>query len=430
MKIRSICQHTAHQCVGGVLRLLAVCAVAALGVMTCAPAPAQVSQAAGHITHGNEAFRIVSASSIPTVADAGTDSQAPEIALVGCQSCGTSCGGSCGATYSGCQSCGTSCGGSCGGSYCRRRGDVCTPRGFGYSPFSGYGHPCAPCAPYWYGTAEVLYMKRDTNERFSLTNDYTLGDYDYEPGARVTIGRVPDCVHGYELSYTGRLEWDRAFGLTSAAGALDSQLEAGVPLLPTDVSAFDSPVFLSAQAYTTEYWSVEGSRTMTGWDVARLLVGVRYLEYDERYAFVSQNATESGFFGSATDNQLFGIQTGLDLLYPISRNGYTDFRSRIGGFINFAESEVRLINAGTVHINNFDDTERFAGVFELGGGVRYYFGQLLSIRAGAEVWYLTGIAKANGQFGNVVSPRVTGVNTRAKSDLLISGLSVGAELRF
>ncbi len=433
MKIRSICPHTNHLRISECVRRLFVAAgVALLGTIACAPVHAQtgpIGQAIdGHITHGNEAFRIVSASDVPAdEAATGTIQQ------VGCQSCGTSCGGSCGVIMSdcgSCGSCGSACGGSCGNCYrAPRRGNACTPRGYGYSPFSGYGHPCAPCAPYYYVNFDALYMQRDTNERFSLSQDYQLGDYSQEMGGRFTLGTVPDCVHGYELSYTGHFQWDRAAAAFDPGGGLDSILQAGTPLAPAAVSAFDNPVTASAQLYTNEYWSIEGNRTMTGWDVARLLVGVRYLEWDERYAFFSTDGVDNGFFGSRTDNKLFGIQAGLDLMYPISRNGYTDFRSRAGGFINFAESDVLLINAGTVHINNGDDRRRVAGVFELGAGLRYYFGQTLAIRGGVELWYLSGIAKANNQFTNVVSPTVTGRRTFAKSDVLVTGLTFGAELR-
>ncbi len=37
---------------------------------------------------------------------------------------------------------------------------------------------------------------------------------------------------------------------------------------------------------------------------------------------------------------------------------------------------------------------KLAGVFEVGSGIRYQLGQMLSVRAGVELWYLDGMATA------------------------------------
>ncbi|MCG8649354.1 MAG: hypothetical protein MI861_05955, partial [Pirellulales bacterium] len=109
---------------------------------------------------------------------------------------------------------------------------------------------------------------------------------------------------------------------------------------------------------------------------------------------------------------------------------YIDFRTRVGGFINLADSDVMLVNAGNLVINNSDEDEEIAGIFEVGSGVRYQIGQALTIRAGVELWYLAGMATSVTQFNSVVSPTITGQITQLDDEILFTGAVVGAELRY
>lgn len=272
-------------------------------------------------------------------------------------------------------------------------------------------------------------MERDGDENFSLSPNFRMNGFDDEYGGRITIGRVPDCVHGYEISYTGQFEWDMAGSASDPGAGIGTFLAAGAPLAPANLSAFSNATFQS-QSYQAKYWSAEANKTLMGWDMAKLLLGVRYIEYDEEFNYLSQNATAAGLVRSDVDNQMYGVQVGMDLLYPISKHGYTDFRTRLGAFVNSADSGLQVFNAGFAQVGNFDDTTDIAGVFEVGGGVRYQLGQMLSLRAGAELWYLSGMATSAHQFRtNVISP-TSGSRVRANDDILITGVSVGAQLKY
>jgi hypothetical protein len=253
-----------------------------------------------------------------------------------------------------------------------------------------------------------------------------MDDFDIEWAPRVTIGSVPDCVTGYEVSFTGQFNWDRAGALSSSFGGINTLLGAVPPVTPANLSSFTNAIFQS-QTYKARYWSAEGNRTLVGWDVAKLLYGIRYLEYDERYNYFSQTATESGLLQSAVDNQLLGLQVGSDLLYPICKNGYTDFRARGGVFVNFADAEARVFNAGSTVAASDQSRERIAGMIELGGGIRYQLGELLSVRAGAELWYISGIATSVSQLQDGILPER---KLRMNHDVVISGFSFGAQLRY
>ncbi len=270
-------------------------------------------------------------------------------------------------------------------------------------------------------------MERDAKNGFTASPNFILENFDYEWAPRITIGSVPDCVHGYEVSFTGQFEWERAARVSDAAGGIGTFLTAVPPVVPANLSAFSNATS-QFQSYEADYWSFEANRTLVGWEVAKLLYGVRYSEYDETYTYLSQNtASERGLLRSDVDNQLLGAQVGMDLLYPVCENGYTDFRARAGLFINFADLDLRVLNAGSTVAASFQSRERLAGAIELGGGFRYQLGEMLSLRAGAELWYLSGIATAGGQFtGGILANR----EVRMKDDFLISGVSFGAELKF
>lgn len=290
----------------------------------------------------------------------------------------------------------------------------------------GMGSACPTCEPYWYGSIEALNMRRTRSGRFSESPDFFLSGFDYQWAPRVTIGAVPDCVHGYEVSFTGQFNWDRAGYFADPSGGIGTILVAIPPVNQADLSAFDNAIE-KAQIFKSQYWSMEASNTMVGWDVAKLISGLRYISYDETFSVFSRNATETGFLRSDINNQLFGYQVGIDLLYPICHKTYTDLRARAGVYANFVDLNFQVINAGSTTALLIDESTKLAGQVELGSGIRYEFSQALSIRGGFELWYIDGIASAKDQFsGGILARR----SVRAKDDFLVAGWNVGAEFRY
>lgn len=315
-----------------------------------------------------------------------------------------------------CRSCNTSsCGGSCGSSS-------------RYGSYSAGINPCGiPCDPYCYVIAESVVMERRGDGGLTYSPNFGLPSVDFEWAPRITIGTVPDCVHGYELTWVGPLSWDRSSFITDANANLSTFLTTNSTIAASNLSAFNNAT-AQTQDYDMEYWSIEGNKTLIGWDVAKLLVGARYVDYDEDFSFASQSSAGSGRLNSEVDNQLFGLQIGLDLLYPIGRFAYTDFRGRAGGYLNFGESGVDLTNAGNLILAGRAEDEELAGLFEIGSGITYQLGEILSVRAGTELWYLTGVGTAADQAGSVMTTS-TGRSIRLDDDILFYGLSFGAELR-
>ncbi len=360
----------------------------------------------GQLTHQGQAYRVVDAASYLSASQ--SDHAVKPIAFQSCNACGTSCGGRCN--------------GPLGLGLLDGRGCNLSDDGCNY----GMVDPCGSCQPFWYGSVEALVLERDGGDDRGL-GGFGMTGFDYEWGGRYTIGRVRDCVHGCEVSYTGLFQWDSRGSAADPGFGIDTLLTTAPTLVPGDLSAFNN-ASLQNQINQAEFWSVEANATVLTWDIAKLVYGVRYMEYDEQLLYTSQNAAQTGALRSRADNQMFGVQVGVDLMYPVCRRGYADFRSRFAGLIDSIDTDVLLVNDGAVPIFNRDDDDQFAGLIELGGGFRYRFGNL-SIRAGGEILYFNGLATATGQFQRVVDNN-TGDRADSGDDILITGFSLGAQLRY
>ena len=469
------------------------------------------------LNHGDQTYRVVNAASYRTAADAKkTPSESiQKVAFLDrasghCSTCGTSsCGGSCGTLSmqtSACGSCGTSsCGGGCG----RQSGLSCQ------GAFAGV---CEPCSPYRYASVEALYMDHDGDD-FKFNGLFGLGEFDYEFGSRITFGAVSDCVHGYEASLVGPLEWDvsnRLAGLDTRSTVLSTGLFSrnipaetdtntvtnvnvtpgigtpgtttntttntgtGITIDETIVTTIDAgagtttvttttvtttvtaattrdelhdvttvtSLFGQEQSLNAEYWSVDLSRTLVGYEIVKLLYGGRFVNYSEDYRYSAtqrtvetrdpslpglsnQTITTNTPFSmlSNVDNRLLGMQIGMDLLYPISRHAYSDMRLRAGAYANFAEQSFVQSGSPSLNVRSSDDDIELAGLFEFGSGVRYQLGELLSVRAGVEVWYLSGVATATNQ-AQGIRPSGSDPSIQMDDDIFFTGMSLGAELRW
>ncbi|MEM6471137.1 MAG: hypothetical protein AAF802_16375, partial [Planctomycetota bacterium] len=359
-------------------------AIAMAAAMTCLHG----GQAAGQsrLTSGPQSFlapgtRIVPASSVETEADLasprgisnatfapGQLSQAVNqsaISPVGyCSSCSTPSYGT-----GGCNTCGPQ-----GGS------NVCG----------------IPCDPYQYVKVEGLFLQRQGDDGFSLSRNRSLDEFQFEWAPRITLGALPNCVNGYEFTWVGPFEFDRRLTVADTAGGLDSILFDGDNPVVLPANDFDGTfldpfnnAILHDQFYNSEYWSAEVNKTIVGWDVVRLLFGAKFIRIEEEYGFNSQTAITTASLNSQTENSYLGVQAGLDLLYPIAKHAYSDFRVRGGVYLNFVDTEVRLQNSGVTILNPRRSDEQVAGVFEFYYGLRYDLGEMLSLKAGGEIWYIT-----------------------------------------
>ncbi len=290
--------------------------------------------------------------------------------------------------------------------------------------------PCNPgCDVAWYVNYDALWLRREGDKRFSLSRNTTLEDFDYEFGGRYTVGRLLDCVNGWEGVYTGPYEWERQGTITGAAN-LQSQFQVN-PL--TGFTAADITAFNNANTHTQFYeakmQSFELNRKWWTWDVLSTLIGIRYVDYEENYAFASTSAAGSGLYTEAVDNRMVGAQVGADILYPVNLRTSIGLRGKGGVYANFDERATFLRNAGTILLNTGDEDVEVAGLIELGVHGNYQIVPSIRLTAGYEFWYMPGVATVPEQSPSVLTP-ASGTTVFNESDLFLHGGSVGAQILF
>lgn len=303
----------------------------------------------------------------------------------------------------------------------------------GHPRLGAGGTVCGPtCNPYHYAAVDVLYMTNDNLQNYVGVAPFTVSDYDYEFGIRATLGTVPNCQNGFEATFVGPFRWrSSASAVGPTSPPLTSLLNVDLPLFAGNhLTSFTNSDF-QTQRFEAELYSFELNRTLVGWEIIKLLYGVRYIQYDEEflYAATGSGTTGDGLLRSEVENRMVGGQVGIEMTYPITCRLWSDFRGRAGAFANFAENDFRFANDDQLLVASRDDTTELAGVFELGGGVRYYVTNNFHLRAGAELWYIAGVASAVDQFGSTIRSG-TGRSTDADDDVFLYGINAGAEWKF
>jgi hypothetical protein len=290
--------------------------------------------------------------------------------------------------------------------------------------------PCnAGCDVSWYVNYDALWLRREGDSRFSLSRNTILDDFQYEFGGRYTVGRLLDCVNGWEAVYTGPYEWNRQ-GIVNGAGNLQSQFQVN-PL--TGFTAADISTFNNAnthvQQYDVEMQSFELNRKWWTWDVLSTLIGIRYVDYDEIYSFASASGAGNGLYSERVDNRMVGAQVGADVMYPVSLRASVGFRGKAGVYANFDERATFLSNAGTVLLNTGDEDVQLAGLIEMGVTGSYQVVPSVRLTCGYEFWYMPGVATVPEQ-GPAVLSTASGTTVFNEADLFLHGGSIGAQILF
>lgn len=284
------------------------------------------------------------------------------------------------------------------------------------------------CDVSYYVNYDALWLRRENDERFSMTRNFFMPDFQYEFGGRYTVGRLLDCVNGWEAVYAGPFDWQRSRTIFGP-GNLTSNFVPRLPYNGGHVDAFND-ADQHVQAYRAQLNSFELNRRWWTWDVLSTMIGVRYVDYEEDYAFLSQrNTVGTGRFQEGMDNQLLGAQVGADILYPVSLRTNVGFRVKGGVYANFEERTTFLNNNGTVLINAGDTDTDWAGVIEGGIFTNYQVVPSVRLTAGYEFWYLPGVATIPEQAPHIIHPQ-SGTSISNDSDLFLHGGSVGLQILF
>ncbi len=310
-----------------------------------------------------------------------------------------------------------------------------THRSAVHAPNVGYDlssmQGCAPedCRIY-YAHAEALYWKQEEDQSLGFSVARQLSDFDYEWGARVTLGEMFDCVNGVEFVYTGPFEWNRT-DFVAGAG-LNSTFTAVDPFVPANatLSAFFNST-VHSQFLQTELSSYEFNRRWFASDLFSTLIGLRIFDYDENYGFtaVGANGTDVGTFNNNIDNFMIGAQFGVNMYRPLTQRFSYGTWTKLGVFGNFAKNETRLINLGAVRANASRSDTDLAGMIQGGIGARYRLLPRVTATAGYEYLLLAGMATVADQRTFPLS--LTSPNNVDQGDnVFFHGANVGLEFSY
>ncbi|MFK7767789.1 MAG: BBP7 family outer membrane beta-barrel protein [Mariniblastus sp.] len=367
--------------------------------------------------------------------------EAPVISSPGCSSCNSSaCGGGCSSVTSmagsgmaggGCSSCS---GGGCNDcgiansglsvSNCPGCGDSgCCNQETVTSRFNSCGSISGARR---YLLADALFFTRDDG-LIANSNFGALNSFDYEAGARITLGSRSDSTRGREISYMGVLPLEESTFRTDALARMNARFSGADGFSGIETSAFRNSVE-QTESKETNIHSLEFNQVRWGWDVVKTFVGMRYFYLDDSYQMTSRNNLgETGSFSLETNNNMIGPHIGGELFYDVGYRWSYSVIGKAGVYANFNKVDTSLINNGAQFINVEDDNVTVAGSLELGLIGHYQLTQRSRLRAGYQLLWLGEVASASDNFNPVLTP-TTGTSSSDSDDMFFHGLSVGLEI--
>jgi hypothetical protein len=289
--------------------------------------------------------------------------------------------------------------------------------------------------PYWYATANALWLSRErVKDNLIVVDDgnglgtpvLSTGAFDlsnYELGAEFSIGYQLDPVAAVELSYFGLQEWNSS---ASATGNNSLSLPGLLSLQLADFAFADSVL----ADYNSKFHNAEANYKQTMYGLT-FLGGFRYVNVGEELnlQFTDLDSGTSDLNIHALNN-LYGGQVGVgwhEDWGPVS----FDLLGKVGIFGNQAtvRQNVRDLN-NTVQVRDLKAaSNRSAFLGEVGLNTTWQVSSWFLIRGGYRVMWLDGIAMAPANMDFSDGPDA-GTEILDRSSLILHGAHVGAEMRW
>lgn len=312
------------------------------------------------------------------------------------------------------------------------------PLAWGYDAFPDYG-PCegdAACYPGvacpgnfvahrpsdWYATADFAPMMVDhldgypvarlgpTAARPTRLSSVVLSTEDLDPefaaGGEFTVGRrIFDCYR-LEGTYLGKHDWDDARVVVNTdvtatgTGSLSTFLSGfGIPITPgldgnDRVVIARSTTFQSAEL-NLRYWA---DMPPGPFDVS-YLVGARYLQLNEQFGFLGESDGGADFNSLQVDtqNDMFGVQIGIDGAWLVSTRWWIDVDLKGGIYNNSASQDTLFLSttAPSQSISDSRDATAFVGDISL--VANWQMTPAWTFRIGYQALFISGVALAHEQ---------------------------------
>jgi hypothetical protein len=276
------------------------------------------------------------------------------------------------------------------------------------------------CPPAWYARAEMLALFRDDPDNLAFA---TLGpggpvalstsDWrsDFSAGVRVVVGKTLGSWYRIEASYFGSHAWDDL----AAVRNLDPNDQGGFGNLYSPFSGFGDPDGLPGYDYN-EFASIRFSSRLNNGELnlrrralmrpgsyeASFLLGARYLQIDESFAYETQSATPgpgitTNQLALEADNRLIGVQVGLLSQFLMQPKCWIDFEMKGGIFANEATLD-RTYGGPAGQFTGEDERDRTSFVGDLSLQFNYQFAPSWTFYAGYNALWVTGVATGARNF--------------------------------
>src|SRR5690606_2777339 len=172
------------------------------------------------------------------------------------------------------------------------------------------------------------------------------------------------------------------------------------------------------------------------------LLGLRYLEVDEEFGYVTQSGIPAGV-GAVnrafidTTNEMIGVQIGmLSQFTTYWENGWIDFEIKGGIYHNEAtmRSAYEAADGANAPIGSFvgsDDHDRTSFLGEISLSYTHQFTRNLSVRLGYNAFWLTGVALASENLSNDIEILSLGpAHIDHSGDVVYHGPTLGVILAY
>lgn len=276
--------------------------------------------------------------------------------------------------------------------------------------------------PRWLARYATLSMRRPGDESMSFGDSVGMGTFGSDQASDITIGYMTNPIDCYEFNYLGSLNWVRNQDLL---GPIATRLTSS----DSDwISAYQDADSLK-QSHNAGLRQYGLSRRWMTDDIGNSSLGLRVIDYSERYRLQSVKASRLGKVGVDTDNLLVGIATGMELWRPVSQ------RMAFGGSIDgglygsFARASIEA-DDGDGRYSAVDDSDlslAASGTFHLRG--RYQLRSWAGLYGGYRWMVITGLASVDDQALPVISDQMT-MSTSSDATILFHGFDAGMEFRF
>jgi hypothetical protein len=304
--------------------------------------------------------------------------------------------------------------------------------------------------------AEALFLDRNVKD-FDTTADIDTGEvfgtddlnFSMEAGARLTFGYHATPKDSVEISFFGFHEFSDSATFTSSPFD-DDTVENLNPIFNADPFADtnDEPedfsqAFQHQIKYTSDITNLElnyrqqitqpESKGYASW-----LIGLRYFNINEGFDLTSFDGTpgdgeDIGTYKIDTDNDLFGLQLGLDAGTQLSSSFGVGLKLRTGVLLNFSDQDSELVNnnfgGGQTIFQGDGEGTGVSPMIELGLTATLDLGPNISLKAGYNLLFLGQVALAPEQFAQ--GPDLGAELSRLdRSSALYHGPSIGIVARF